>query len=350
MKKKYLIITGVVIILLLITTGLVLFFLRNKPKKEKTTGPISESQQTEHFPPQTIPSPAKSGEYNFLLMGTGDVSHEGASLTDAIQVVSLDTQNKKATLIFLPRDLYVMRADDSGKSKINEVYRTSGFEGIEKVTSSITNLPITKSIAIDFNGFTQVIDGLGGIEIAIEKAFDDYYYPIKGKELDLCDLSNEEIARVNQTLSGFELEKQFPCRYEQIHFDAGTSKINGAQALKYARSRHSTQDGSDFGRGARQQIVLVGLKNKLLSLEALKNVDKWFNKFIKLVKTDLDLETVKVIAGYIINPNQYEITKIVPSTNNVLKESRNGNGQFVLLPKAGENNWSEFQELIKQGL
>jgi anionic cell wall polymer biosynthesis LytR-Cps2A-Psr (LCP) family protein len=231
--------------------------------------------------------------------------------------------------------------------KINEAYFKGGFDEAKKVASGITNLPIQYAVTVDFNGFAQIIDGLGGVEITIEKAFDDYFYPIKGKELELCGLSNEEIERVNKTMSGFELEKQFTCRYEHLHFDAGITKVDGATALKFTRSRHSAEDGSDYARGARQQIILEGIKNKLISLEALKSVDKWFNKFIKLVKTDLDLESAKAIADYIVNPESYQVSHFVPSESNVLKTGKSASGQFILIPKAGDNNWSELQELIK---
>jgi polyisoprenyl-teichoic acid--peptidoglycan teichoic acid transferase len=346
MKKKYFIIASIVVLVVIAAIVALIFFLQ-KPKTTPTA-PDETNNESEHLAPQPLPSPATQGIYNILLMGTGDVGHPGGGLTDSINVLHLDTVQKKATLIFLPRDLWVNNSDGSSRMKINEAYFKGGFAEAKKVASGITNLPIQYAIAVDFNGFAQIIDGLGGVEITIEKAFDDYFYPIKGKELELCGMSNEEIARVNQTMSGFELEKQFTCRYEHLHFDAGTTKVDGATALKFTRSRHSAQDGSDYARGARQQIVLVGIKNKLISLEALKSVDKWFNKFIKLVKTDLDLDSAKAIAGYIANPESYQVSNVVPSESNILKAGKSTSGQFILIPKAGDNNWSELQDLIKK--
>lgn len=344
MKKKYLTAVGVVLLLLVIV-AVYLFF--QKPQKSLVS-PVIPENETEHLNPQPLPSPAQKGVYNILLMGQGDVSHPGGGLTDSINVLHLDTNQKKAALIFLPRDLWVNLSDNSGKIKLNEAYFKGGFSEAEKVASAITNLPIQYAITVDFNGFAQIIDGLGGIEITIDRSFDDYFYPVKGKELELCGKTPEEVAKLSQTLSGFELEKQFPCRYEHLHFDAGPTKVNGATALKFARSRHSAQDGSDYARGAIQQVILVGIKNKLISLEALKSVDKWFNKFIKLVKTDLDLEAVKAIASYIINPESYQVTNVVPSESNILKAEKSTSGQFILVPKAGENNWRELQDLIKK--
>lgn len=350
MKKKYFLIL-VIILLVLAVTAIGIFIIQKYQKgKTPSNNPDSQNQQTEHFTPPSQPSPAATGIYNILLMGQGDVSHPGGGLADSINVLHLDTNQKKAALIFLPRDLWVSASDGSSRMKINEAYFKGGFPEAEKVASAITNLPIQYAITVDFNGFAQIIDGLGGIEITITKTFDDYFYPIKGRELELCDKSPEEVARVNQTMSGFELEKQFTCRYEHVHFDAGTTKVNGATALKFTRSRHSAQDGSDYARGARQQIVLTGIKNKLISLEALKSVDKWFNKFIKLVKTNLDLESTKAITGFIVSPESYQISNVVPSESNILKAGKSSSGQFILLPKAGDNNWSGLQNLIKKQL
>jgi anionic cell wall polymer biosynthesis LytR-Cps2A-Psr (LCP) family protein len=285
-------------------------------------------------------SPAPSGEFNLLLLGQGDPSHEGSNLTDSIMVLHLDTNSKTASLIFIPRDLWV-------GYKINEAYSKDGLKLAEQAVSFVTSLPIENAILIDFNGFTQVIDSLGGIEVLVAKGFDDYYYPIQGKELEICDKTPEEVAQLSATLSGFELEKQFPCRYEHIHFEAGKTQMDGATALKFARSRHSAQSGSDFARGERQQAILIGIKDKLLSLDALKNVDELFEQMIELVKTDLDLETTKATAALIVNPEKYEISQIIPSEENVLVAAKSARGQAILLPKAGENDWDSFRDFIK---
>lgn len=340
MKKKILLILATVLFIFVDIALAYFFFFKktNPPVSPEVSKPTESQFSFDIFP---SPSPAPKGEFNILLLGRGDPAHEGSNLTDSIMVLHLKTNSKTAALIFIPRDLWV-------GLKINEAYTKKGFEGVEQIASFVTGLSIQNAILADFNGFTQIINILGGIDVAIEKTFDDYYYPIAGKELDNCEKSAEELVEINATLSGFELEKQYTCRYENLHFDAGKTHMDGATALKYARSRHSAQAGSDFARGGRQQAILIGLKDKLINLEALKNVDKLFEKMIKLVKTDLDLETTKLIASLIINPKEYEITQIIPSEENVLATSKGPAGQFILLPKAGEGNWSEFQEFIKK--
>lgn len=335
MKKKILLIlTAIFFVLGLIILAYWFFFRKASPLvNPQPVTPTPSSFNLEI-------SPAPSGQFNLLLLGQGDPSHEGSNLTDSMMVLHLDTNDKTASLISIPRDLWV-------GYKINEAYSKDALKLAKEAVSFVTGLPIQKAILTDFNGFIQAIDSIGGIEVTVAQAFDDYYYPIQGKELEICDKSPEEVAELSATMSGFELEKQFPCRYEDIHFEAGKIHMDGATALKFARSRHSAQSGSDFDRGQRQQAILIGIKDKLLSLDALKNVDKFFNQMVKLVKTDLDLEGVRAIAALIIDPEEYKISQIIPSEENVLVASRGPGGQAILLPKAGENNWDSFRDFIK---
>lgn len=223
-----------------------------------------------------------------------------------------------------------------------------GLKYSEQAVQAITGLPIDKAILIDFSNFLRLIDSLGGIKIKVTKAFDDYYYPVAGRELDSCGRTPEDIAALSATMSGFLLEKQFPCRYEHLHFDVGEKQIDGITALKYARSRHSAQDGTDYARGLRQQGILLGIKDRLLSLDVLDNLDDFFESFVKMVNTDLDLDTTKSVASLIVNPEDYRINQIVLSEENVLTSLKNSLGQYVLIPKAGENNWLEVQKYIRE--
>jgi len=334
-KKKILLISAAVLFVLGVMILVYWFFFR---KASPPVNPQPVTPTESHFNFEI--SPAPKGQFNLLLLGQGDPSHEGSNLTDSMMVLHLDTKSKTASLIFIPRDLWV-------GYKINEAYSKDGLKLAKEAVSFVTGLPIQNAILIDFNGFVQAIDSLGGIEVTVAQTFDDYYYPIQGKELEICDKSPEEVAQLSATLSGFELEKQFPCRYEDLHFEAGKTHLNGATALKFARSRHSAQSGSDFARGQRQQAILIGLKDKLLSLDALKNVDQFFKQMVKLVKTDLDLEGARAIAVLIIDPQEYKISQIIPSEENVLVASKSPRGQAILLPKAGENNWDSFRDFIR---
>jgi len=91
-----------------------------------------------------------------------------------------------------------------------------------------------------------MVDLLDGVEVDVENTFDDYRYPINGKENDLCDGDPE-----------------YDCRYEDIHFDQGLQLMSGETSLKYVRSRNAEGDeGTDFARSQRQQRLLLSFKEK----------------------------------------------------------------------------------------
>jgi len=118
------------------------------------------------------------GRTNILLLGMGGEGHEGALLTDSIIVISYNHDQKAATLISLPRDLWV----DSLKTKINAVYyygeqkqAGGGLILAKSAVAEITDLPIHYGFAINFDGFKEAIDLVGGVDVDIKRTFDDYH-------------------------------------------------------------------------------------------------------------------------------------------------------------------------------
>ncbi|MGB9637545.1 MAG: LCP family protein, partial [Microgenomates group bacterium] len=201
--------------------------------------------------------------------------------------------------------------------------------------------------SVSFDQITKIIDTLGGIEVDVPVSFSDEYYPIKGMENETCGKTPEEMEALKQKYSGFELEKQYKCRYETISFEKGKTKMNGEVALKFMRSRHSATHGGDFSRSQRQMAVLKAIKEKLLSLDAFNKIDNLFEELSGLATSDLDLATAKDLTSFLGNPKDYQIKEINLSTENVLVESKGPQGQYILLPKAGFGNWKETQKFIK---
>jgi anionic cell wall polymer biosynthesis LytR-Cps2A-Psr (LCP) family protein len=277
-------------------------------------------------------------------LGQGDPSHPGASLTDTLIVVRFDTENRRLGLISVPRDTWYAHR------KINAAYLNGGFDQVKQAVTTVTNLPIHYVIAVEFSGLIQLVDQLGGLTVNSPHTFDDYFYPVKGRELETCGKTPEEITQLSATMSGFLLEKQFPCRYEHLSFKAGEQKMAGETVLKFVRSRHADQSGNDFARSARQQAVLLALKDKLLSLKTLDNLPSLFPQLAKLVKTDFDLVAAQALAKLIVNPSGYQITKLVLSDENAFNSAKSSNGQYLLVPKAGDNNWSAIHQLIQSSL
>jgi polyisoprenyl-teichoic acid--peptidoglycan teichoic acid transferase len=359
MKKIY----WIYIIGAFLLSAIVSFFLLNtfgyKPVSEDLE-PVGENQNHEL---------SKDTRVNFLLLGYGGAGHDGGYLSDVVMIVSVDPVNKKTTLISIPRDLWVtipIQSDKKQNYKINAAYaigqddrkyplKEPQFKGeygggnmAMKVVEDTLDLKINNYAAVDFSSFENIVDLLGGVEVDVPKTFDDYFYPVKGFENETCGFSSSEIAEFHAKYSGFDLEKQFTCRYEHLHFDKGKVLMDGATALKFVRSRHSNEHGGDFARGERQNAVLFATKDKLFSIYAAKNAESLYKQFQNLIKTDLTLETFKTLSVALGNPKEYTVKYVGLSVDNVLTTSRSSNGQFILIPKEGENAWSGVQQLVHE--
>lgn len=321
-------------------------------------------------PAEVVPAKEGAADYENILsvvfLGQGGDGHAGGTLTDSIIILAADTKNKNATLVSVPRDLWVPVFYDwesTRNFKINAAYLVGSdnvrypnkkpeFKGedgagnmVKHVLENVTGLPVSYFVAIDFSSYEKLIDDLGGIEVDVPKTFNDPYYPIKGLENETCGISGEEIAKFHEFYSGFELEKQFPCRWERIHYEKGPANLTGEEALKFVRSRHGD---SDFGRSERQFAVLVGIKKKLLSANALSSGFDIVESLTKLVKTDMNLATIKQVISILADPEEYEISQIHITEDNLVNASKSSDGQFILIPKSGNNNFEGIKNYIKQ--
>jgi len=301
----------------------------------KNTQPHSASSQTP-FPSQPVP---KDAPFNILLLGYGGGNHDGAHLTDSMIILSVDPKNKKVALISVPRDIWIPSLND----KINAAY----VKGVDQAKSSlfqVTGLNINYFVSVDFSGFAQIINTLGGVSVNIPQTFDDNFFPIPGLENESCSKSGEEIDALKTKFTGFDLEKQFTCRYEKLHFNLGNTVMNGDTALKFTRSRHSDTYGGDFSRSERQFVVLKAVEAKLISLNAITKGGKIINTLSQMVRTDLGMNQINTIIDLMGNPKDYKITEIHLTDTNVFVDSVGPGGQFILTPKDG--NFSSVQKFI----
>lgn len=202
------------------------------------------------------PSRTLSGELddriNILLLGVGGAGHDGAQLTDTIMVASLKPSTKQVAFISLPRDLLVP-IEGYGWRKINNANAFaemanpgSGPEVAKDVVEKILNIPMHYTVRVDFAGFEQFIDALGGVDVSVEKSFTDYSYPTEDY------------------------------KYQTVSFSQGVQTMDGKRALIFARSRHSgtNNEGSDFARSRRQQKLLIAVREKVMSTEVLLHPGK----------------------------------------------------------------------------
>lgn len=309
--------------------------------------------------------------YNILLLGYGGAGHPGGGLADALVLINLDTKKKIATAIAIPRDIWIdlpIRSDLNQYHKINAAYaignddqsyplkepvykgKHGGGQMAKYAVNKITGLAVDYYAAIDFSRFEKAIDAIGGITVEVPVAFNDYFYPVKGLENELCGFSAEKMQEIHALYSGFELEKQFTCRYEHLSFPQGLVEMNGTTALKFIRSRHSNEHGGDFARGVRQQSVITGIKNKLLTLGAVNKIDDFYKQFSGMVSTDIQEQDIVEILAKTGDPGEYSLRSLNIDTNNYLASSTSEDGQFILIPKAGIGKWNSVHTFLNNSL
>lgn len=284
------------------------------------------------------------GRVNILLLGKGGDGHTAPDLTDTILVASIDPINKKAAILSIPRDLWVT-PEGRGGTKINAVYANAknkvlngkkinnqkeeaekaGLAAIQKEVSSDMGIPIHYNVIVDFEGFKQAIDTVGGIDINVTP-----------------DNTVTEVLWDDSTRRNYKLD----VKVGQQHF-------NGQRALFYARSRHTSPRG-DFDRAERQRLVLQALKDKILSAGTYSNpakVSGLLDAFGSHVSSNLSLKEVMRL---------YDIAKTIPNSDivsigladppNNFVTTGNVNGQSIVQPRAGIGNYTAIQNYVRNAL
>jgi polyisoprenyl-teichoic acid--peptidoglycan teichoic acid transferase len=308
---------------------------------------------------------SEPGSVNLLLLGIGGGNHDGPLLSDTIIYANLDIKNSKITLVSLPRDLWSY--DVNGR--INSAYakgetkkKGGGLLLAKTVVGKITGQPIDYGFVIDFSGFIKAVDLMGGLDIDVERTFDDFQYPLEGKENDLCDHSEEEVETyVASNSAESDLPNFFPCRYEHLYFEKGRQHMNGETALKFVRSRHAKgEEGTDFARSQRQEKVIRAFMEKAFSLKIIGNPTKIISLYDTLkesVDTDVKQENFD---DFIKLAQKFQNSKLqsVVIDYGDQKDKRGGllthpqisekyNYEWTLVPRIGEKDFSEIHEFIK---
>lgn len=273
-----------------------------------------------------------NGVTNILLVGVDarETVVTGA-LTDTLIIASYHHETQKVSLLSLPRDLWI---NEQG-SKINALYSTGNIELLKSVLEQKLGTPIHYYAVIDFRGFEKAVDAVGGIELYVERGFDDYTYPRPGYE--------------NATWNE---------RWQHVGFTAGWQTMDGKTALTYARSRHALgPEGSDFARAKRQQKVILAAKDKILASETLFSLDKLRNLYLTMedeVQTDIGLgelplfyQIAKKIGEGGPGVETYVLQAGGDSSGNLLynPDPADYGGAYVLVPQTG---WQEIRDFVQQ--
>jgi LCP family protein required for cell wall assembly len=256
--------------------------------------------------PNYVMPKKESNREDILVLGMrggtdAESENAGRYLTDTIMLFSYDKESKRASLVSLPRDLYVKIY---GKNeKLNAAYemgltRGDGLGYVKKLFSQISGVYVDNVIVFNFNSFEAIVDQLGGVDITLKEPF------------------------VEKQQWGYEFS-----------LPAGKNHLDGKTALYYARSRFSS---NDFDRARRQQELIFAIKEKALKMDLLAEPTKaigLLNTVNKNVDTDINLLDVAGLAdmGKNIDTSPANFKHYVVSTENLLYQT-SINGIYVLLP------------------
>ncbi|MFF9676413.1 LCP family protein [Streptomyces eurythermus] len=229
------------------------------------------------------PDKVDNGSENILVLGSdtragtnkrlGGGTDDGSARSDTAMIVHVYEGHKQASVVSIPRDTLVDRpecTDTKGTTHpaatavmFNEAYSTGGAACAVKTVESITGIRMDHYLEVDFQGFQQLIDDLGGVRITTTKPIHD-----KQSHLDL---------------------------------EAGPHTLNGEQALGLVRTRHGVGDGSDLGRIQLQQAFIKALIDQVKHVGVFTNPKKLYDladTATKAVTTDSDLGSVNSLIDF----------------------------------------------------
>ncbi len=225
------------------------------------TDPTAAEEVLEVIDPADVTVPSvppieiehKDEVINVLLIGQDRRGNTGRQRSDAMILCTLNTQKKTIVMTSFLRDLYVKLPDYNGWSygsnRINATYVIGGMEMLDECLKQNFGVEVDYNIEVDFTGFEQIIDLVGGVEV---------------------ELTAAEVKWMDNGLK------------------KGVNLLDGANALEYARIRKLD---SDFGRSNRQRNVLMALFKKVKTL-SLTEITELANSVFPMLTTDMTNEEI----------------------------------------------------------
>ena len=333
-KRRIITITALVIVLVLIG-GVLWLVLWGNDIIAKITGGRGNVLDLFTFTSETY-DPLKTdanGRTNILAFGTGGYDmngeegggvHDGAQLTDSIMLISFDQKTGDTVMISLPRDLKGP-ATCTSTGKINEVYWCNGGDGnnsteqeekaataLMEAVGSILGVDIQYYAHLNWGSIISIVDTLGGITVTLDEDILDYEY-------------TGAVYRANTPYT-----------------------INGTEAVGLARARHGTA-GGDFSRGASQQKIIIGIKNRIFEKSlSIGDILGLVSTLGDNLRTNFSVSELKTLAhsSEILDFDVMRQVSLYPDymTTGML------NGISYVLPKGGAGNYGSIKAYIAKQL
>jgi LCP family protein required for cell wall assembly len=218
-------------------------------------------------------------------------------------VLSLDPVNKTGAMLSIPRDVYINRPGVF-TDKINAAYAYGGYDLTRKVVEDLLGIRLNAYALVDFDAFTKIIDSVGGVVIDVKRPVRDESYPTRDYGIERLDIT------------------------------AGPQLMDGQTALRFARSRHDT---NDYSRAQRQQLVLSALRTRLTQGDFIRGLPALVDRVGSAVQTNFDPANVLPLAqfGSDIDGDAIRSEVLYPcggSYPHCELQASGGDGGFFLIP------------------
>jgi LCP family protein required for cell wall assembly len=249
-----------------------------------------------------------------LLGGDEEISQDNTIRTDTMIVVSINTETNTVSMLSFPRDLFVYVPTPT-MQRLNTVYGIGeafgwdggGFGLLRQTIFYNFGINVHYYARVNFSGFETIIDRLGGVDIAVDCTYQDYY-PVED----------------------FDPDRSIEENYELRTLPVGYYTFNGFDALWYARTRRLS---SDFDRGRRQQQLLRSIFSKALSENLLANLPTLWNEVTSVVETNIPFEVVVGLLPIALELDASRIENFTMIRTYHTTPWQNPDGQFVQLPE-----------------
>lgn len=225
----------VIIILMTLLFLIAVFFGYYYWQLKKTADQTFKEINRETIPsnqPESLKEP-----FTVLALGIEDYM-DGVARTDVILFSVINPKSREIALVTIPRDSYVYIESQGYEDKINHAYVFGGLEGTLKSVYNLLDIPIDYYVSTNFNGFTDMVDAVGGVDVNVPFTFD---------------------AKMVE-----------PSEWKT--YTEGPAHLNGREALAYVRMRYDDPEG-DFGRSKRQKEVIKAIADEAISLGGLTRLD-----------------------------------------------------------------------------
>ena len=300
-------------------------------------------------PTASIPPWNGTERLNILLIGADEQG--GGHNTDTMITLSIDPVTNQVAMFQLPRDTVDVPIPPGPArklfgsvyaGKINAWYaairnradmypgtdKTRGYNGLKAILSELYGIEIKYYVEVNFEGFRKIVDALGGVTVNVQVPVVDDRYPAAEGGL------------------------------QRVYIPSGMQYMTGAEALVYARSRHGS---SDFDRGARQQRVLLSLRQQTDIARILPHVDELASALSASVRTDIPRDLFPRLLGLAENITSRNVRSFIFTPPYYQTEYKSSPRGYIIVPKlsriraavrdafTADANTDRLEQLVAEG-